>query len=381
MNREKDIYQITRLITNFPVTAILGTRQCGKTTIAKELKYSHFFDLEDPLSVSQMQTPQITLSKLNGLIVIDEIQKLPELFSLIRYLVDNHKDQKYLILGSASRDLIKQSSETLAGRIAFYELSGFRYSDLDAALKTKHWLYGGLPRSLLAEDDTLSTLWRTNYIKTFLERDIPALGISIPAVTLHRFWIMISHYHGSIINFSEIARSFAISDKMVHRYCEILEGAFMIRLLQPWFINISKRIIKSPKLYIRDSGIFHGLQSIETQNDLFSNPKLGNSFEGYVIEEISKILENTDIYFYRTHNGTELDLFWQKHGKNWGIEIKYSDTVQMTKSMHEAIKDLELVHIWVVYPGDKKYEIHEKVTAVPHRNLLDIFLIHPYTQE
>ena len=155
----------------------------------------------------------------------------------------------------------------------------------------------------------------------------------------------------------------------------------MIRLLQPWFINISKRIIKSPKLYIRDSGIFHGLQSIETQNDLFSNPKLGNSYEGYVIEEISKILENTDLYFYRTHNGTELDLFWQKHGKNWGIEIKYSDTVQMTKSMHEAIKDLELVHIWVVYPGDKKYEIHEKVTAVPHRNLLDIFLIHPYTQE
>lgn len=363
--RNDDIQKINLLLNNFPVTAILGPRQCGKSTLAKLLKFNHYFDLENPQDEKLFENPQLALSRLKGLIVIDEIQRTPEIFSLLRYLIDNKPDQKYLILGSASRDLIKQGSESLAGRIVFYELTGFRYTDLEADQFERHWIRGAMPVSYLAENDEVSNLWRANYIRTFLERDIPQLGIKIPSRTLRRFWIMISHYHGQLLNYSEISRSFGISDKLVRNYLSILEGTFMIRLLQPWFINISKRIVKTSKLYLRDSGIFHSLQSIENTRELFSHPKLGASWEGYVFEEVYKILGKDEYYFWRTHNGAELDLFWKQKGKNWGIEVKYSDAPGITQSIRNAIEDLELEHVFIIYCGEKKYQVHEKVTVIP----------------
>jgi predicted AAA+ superfamily ATPase len=363
--RNDDVDRIKVLIKNFPVTAILGPRQCGKSTLSKYFNYDHYFDLENPRDERVFENPQLALEKLKGLVVIDEIQRIPDLFPLIRYLVDNNPDQKYLIVGSASKDLIKQGSESLAGRIAYYELTGFRYTDVNVNQFESHWLRGALPRSYLAENNEISNIWRINYIQTFLERDIPQLGITIPAKTLRRFWIMLSHYHGQLLNYSELSRSFGISDKTARHYLEILEGTFMIRLLQPWFVNISKRLVKAPKLYIRDSGIFHCLQSILENKDLYSHPKLGASWEGYVVEEVSKILNKDDIYFWRTHNGAELDLFWQSQGKNWGIEVKYSDAPGMSRALKSVLEDLDLQHIWIVYAGGKKYQIADNVTVLP----------------
>ncbi|MCK4688830.1 MAG: ATP-binding protein [Candidatus Marinimicrobia bacterium] len=367
VNRKIDLNEIIRLIGMFPVTAILGARQCGKTTIAKQLEYNHYFDLENPRDLARLEQPQLALEDLKGLIVIDEIQRKPDLFPLIRYLVDNKEDQKYLILGSASRNLLRQSSESLAGRIAYFHLGGFRIDDVGNKNIGKLWLCGSLPRSFLALSDGASMLWRENYIATFLERDIPQLGINIPAYTLRRFWIMLSHYHGQIINFSELARSFGISDMTASRYVEILESTFMIRVLPPWHINIGKRLVKRPKIYLRDSGIFHSLISISNREQLLSHNKLGASWEGFALECVCMSLENTigNVYFWRTHGGTELDLFWQSSGKNWGAEFKFVDAPRMTKSIQIAIGDLNIEHLWIVYPGKDKYMLAKNVTVVP----------------
>ena len=254
VERNQDVQAVAKLIELFPVTTILGPRQCGKTTLARFFKADHLFDLENPRDAARLDQPQLALENLAGLIVIDEIQRVPDIFPLLRFLVDRDDHQKYLILGSASRDLIQQSSETLAGRIAYYQLGGFRLSDVGSKYMNALWLRGGLPRSFLSETDEESLIWRRQYISTFLERDIPQLGITIPARTLRRFWTMLSHYHGQILNYSELGRSFGVSDMTVRRYCEILEGAFMIRLLQPWAVNIGKRIVRRPKLFMRDSG-------------------------------------------------------------------------------------------------------------------------------
>ncbi|RMD52311.1 ATP-binding protein [Candidatus Parcubacteria bacterium] len=359
--------KIEELVRQFPVTAILGPRQCGKTTLAREFEYSHYFDLENPRDLVRFDNPQLTLEELKGLIVIDEIQRKPELFPLLRYLTDTNKNQKYLILGSASRALIKQSGETLAGRIAYYYLSGFNIDEVGVENIRKLWLRGGFPSSFLAENESYSFIWREQYITTFLERDVPQLGINIPPNTLRRFWIMLSHYHGSIVNFSEIGRSFGISDFTVRKYIEILENAFTVRLLQPWYQNVNKRLVKRPKLYIRDSGIFHALQSIESYDQLLSHPKLGMSWEGFALENVISHLKLSPekIYFWRTHNGAEVDLFWQKGGKNWAIEFKFADSPRMTKSIRAALNDLELEHLWVVYPGKEKYKIDERVSVYP----------------
>ncbi|MFZ3158354.1 MAG: ATP-binding protein [Smithella sp.] len=354
-------------MTIFPVVAILGPRQCGKTTLARAIGADHYFDLENPQDASRLDQPQLALEDLTGLIVIDEIQRIPDLFPLLRYLADQNKKRKFIILGSASRDLIRQSSESLAGRIAYHYLGGFRLSDIDPAKIKMLWLRGGLPRSFLAGNDEKSHVWRSQYVTTFLERDIPQLGINIPARTLRRFWTMLSHYHGQILNYSELGRSFGVSDMTVRKYCDILEGTFMIRILQPWHANIGKRLVKRPKFYLRDSGLYHSLSSIETQKQLNAWPKLGASWEGFALDCVCRTLEKQDneLYFWNTHGGAELDLFWQDHGKNRGIEFKYEDAPRLTRSMQTAMEDLQLSKLWVVYPGKKKYQLGKNISTLP----------------
>ncbi len=369
--RKRDIEAVGRLLAAFPVTAILGPRQCGKTTLAQAFAADHSFDLEDPRAAARLEQPQLALEDLKGLIVIDEIQRQPDLFPLLRYLVDRGADQKYLILGSASRDLIRQGSETLAGRIAFHQLGGFRLSDIGAENAAALWLRGGLPRSFLAETEEASLVWRRQYISTFLERDIPQLGITIPARTLRRFWTMLSHYHGQILNYSELGRSFGVSDMTVRRYCEILEGAFMVRLLAPWATNIGKRVVRRPKLFLRDSGVLHALLSVESMEQLQSSPRLGASWEGFALECTCQALdrEAEELSFWRTHAGAELDLFWQWGGRTWGVEFKYQDAPRLTRSMRVALEDLELAALWVVYPGRTSYRLAENVRVLPLREI------------
>ncbi len=367
IERHIDLNEIRKRITNFKVTAILGPRQSGKTTIAKEFESFEYFDLENPRDLRRLDNPQLALEQCNGLIVIDEIQRKPDLFPLIRHLVDHNPNQSYLILGSASRDLIKQSSESLAGRISFFTLMGFRKDDVGKDTISKLWFRGGLPPSYLAVDDNISNQWRLDYIRTFLERDIPNLGIRIPADTLRRFWQMISFYHGQIVNFSELGRSFGISDTTIRHYLEILQGTFMIRLLQPWYINIGKRLVKRPKLYFRDTGLLHALLNIDSEQAMQYNPKLGGSWEGFAVETIIRNLNlpEEQIYFWSTHSGAEVDLFWQQNGKNWACEAKFTDAPKLTKSMQSAVESLELEHLWIVYPGTKKYQLTKQVTVLP----------------
>jgi len=371
IKRKIDLQNIKNLIRAFPVTAILGPRQSGKTTIAREFDCDHYFDLENPRDLAGLEHPQLSLENRRGLIVIDEIQRLPDLFPLIRYLVDNNPDQKYLILGSASRDLIKQGSESLAGRIAYYDLGGFRPHDIGRTNIQKLWIRGGLPKSYLAETDEQSMVWRDQYVTTFLERDIPQLGINIPANTLRRFWTMLSNYHGQIMNYSELARSFKISDMTARDYIDILAGTFMVRVLQPWYENIGKRLVKRPKIYFRDSGLFHSLVQIENMDQLRSHSKLGASWEGFALTCICRSIGKPDqaFYFWSTHTGAEIDLFWQHGGKNWGVEFIFSDAPSMTKSMKIAAEDLNLAHLWVVYPGKETYKLSEKITVSPLKKI------------
>lgn len=367
IDRKIDRATLAKLMSVFPVTAILGPRQCGKTTLARTLAADSYFDLENPQDIARMEQPQLALEDLTGLIVIDEIQRLPDLFPLLRYLVDQEKNRKFVILGSASRDLIRQSSESLAGRIAYFPFGGFRLSDIDPGAIKALWWRGGLPRSFLAESDDESLLWRNQYVTTFLERDIPQLGIMIPARTLRRFWTMLSHYHGQIMNYADLGRSFGVSDMTVRKYCDILEGTFMVRILQPWSVNIGKRLVKRPKLYLRDSGLFHALLSMETPEQLYASPRLGASWEGFALDCICRTLgkEDGDLYFWHTHAGAELDLFWQAAGRNWGVEFKYEDAPRLTRSMKTAVEDLKLERLWVVYPGKAAYRLTDKVHVVP----------------
>lgn len=390
IERKKDVKQIAELIGTFPVTAVLGPRQSGKTFLASHIPHKHYYDLENPRDLSKLENPQLALESLEGLIVIDEIQRKPELFPLLRYISDTNQKQKYLILGSASPELIKQSSESLAGRIGYYRLGGFGIDDITLDNLNRMWsrreyprgaprrdtfqnrikmlwLRGGLPKAFLANSEKESFLWLGEYINTLLERDLPQLGITIPAVTLRRFWMMLSHYHGQILNYSELGRSFGISDVTIKKYVDILEGTFMVRTLQPWFANLGKRLVKRPKIYIRDTGIFHSLISVHTLDQLQGHPKLGASWEGFAMDNFLRIIGKRDneVFFWSTHSGAELDLFWQDKGKNWGAEFKYGDAPKMTKSMQSAIHDLKLSHLWVIYPGKDRYVLDNKITVVP----------------
>lgn len=366
--RAQWLNNIRQLFRNHSIVALLGPRQCGKTTLAKQyantIKVKQYFDLEKHSDFAQLQEPQLTLQRLKGLIIIDEIQRLPDLFSLLRALVDEKKSQNYLILGSASRELIKQSSESLAGRIAYLELTPFGLQEIPRLEKL--WLRGGFPKSILASSNVNSWQWRENYISTYLEQDIPNLGIHIPAATLRRFWMMLTHYHANIFNASELASAFATADTTVRRYLDILSGTFMVRQLQPWHENIGKRQVKAPKIYFRDSGILHFLLGLQSEHDLFHSHKLGASWEGFALEEIIRFhrAKPHECYFWATHGGAELDLLMIQGRHRIGFEFKYSATPQITKSMQISMQDLGLSQLFVIHPGDGNFPLGKNIRAM-----------------
>jgi predicted AAA+ superfamily ATPase len=376
IDRERQLTALRKFLGFSPVVAILGPRQSGKTTLAKMVKADHYFDLENPRDLARLEHPQIALEGLKGLVVIDEVQLRPALFPLLRFLVDQQSDTRYLILGSASRDLIRQGNETLAGRISFLYLNGFSLDEVGAAHWKQLWWRGGFPRAFLAPDDAMANKWLEDYLTTFLERDIPQFGIQVPAATLRRFWIMLSHYHGNIINHSDLGRSLQVADTTIRHYVDILESAFMIRVLRPWFTNTSKRLVKRPKIYLNDSGLFHCLQSIDRAEYLESHPKLGASWEGFALNQLIQLsgLPGDSFFFWATQAGAEVDLFWRQNGKNYAAEFKYGDAPRRAKSMNVAMKDLELEHLWVIYPGRENYPIGERMSV---QSIIDIQKIFP----
>ena len=378
--RPRELEAVRAKLRRAPITALLGPRQCGKTTLAQSLKAEHFFDLEDSRSLARLDEPQTALEGLTGIVVIDEVQRKPDLFPLLRVLADRQQETRYLLLGSASSELVKEVSESLAGRVAYHDLGPLAVDETGVREWRRLWLRGGFPRSYLSEDETTSALWREDFIRSHLERDIPALGISIPAETLRRFWVMVSHYHGQTLNLSELGRSFGVSDHTVRRYLEILSGTFMIRLLPPWHANVGKRLVKAPKLYIRDSGLFHALHSIATPVQLESNPKLGASWEGFAMEQAIRLMDVTHPYFWRTHTGAELDLVWQAHGGLWGMEFKYQDAPRMTRSIRAVMRDLPLQHLWIVYPGPERYRLDDAVSVLPVAELPDTAAVLPHAE-
>ena len=372
--RPRELGAIRAKLRRAPVTALLGPRQCGKTTLSRSLEAEHYFDLEDPRSLARLDEPQTALEGLTGTVVIDEVQRKPELFPLLRVLADRQAHTRYLLLGSASPALVKDVSESLAGRVAYHDLGPLAVDETGTRNWRKLWLRGGFPRSYLSDSDTDSAFWREDFIRSHLERDIPALGISIPGETLRRFWVMVSHYHGQTLNLSDLGRSFGVSDHTVRRYLEILSGTFMIRLLPPWHANVGKRLVKAPKLYIRDSGLFHTLHTIETPLQLESHPKLGASWEGFAMEQALRLMAVRNPYFWRTHTGAELDLVWQTQGALWGMEFKYQDAPRMTRSIRAVMNDLPLQHLWIVYPGAERYQLDDSVSVVPVTEIADLSL-------
>ncbi|HQN01244.1 MAG TPA: ATP-binding protein [Candidatus Hydrogenedentes bacterium] len=369
IHRTIDSKRIQTALKRSRIVALLGPRQCGKTTLARHfvpVESLNYFDLEDPASLARLSEPDTTLRPLKGLIVIDEIQRRPDLFPLLRVLADRKPLRaRFLILGSASPDLLKQSSETLAGRLETVPLEGFRLADLGAAAQLRHWLRGGFPLSYTARTETASLVWRRQFLQSFLERDLPQLGVTIPAVTLRRFWSMMAHYHGQIWNAAELARALAINESTVRRYLDLMTGVFMIRQLPAWHENLGKRQVKAPKVYVRDSGLLHALLGIGSRRDLEHHPKVGASWEGYAVEEALKALQPDDAYYWATYNGAELDLLLFKKGRRIGVECKRADAPTLTPSMRVAMTDLKLDELYVVYPGEKRYPLADKVTVVP----------------
>ena len=367
--RPGPIRQIEASFQIHPVTALLGPRQCGKTTLAwfiAEQEPSTFFDLENPVDIQRLSAPMQALKDLSGLVILDEVQRKPELFELLRVFVDRSgKNTRFLLLGSASPHLVKGVSESLAGRIGFVDLGGLQLWEVGVKHRDQLWIRGGLPRAFLADSDSDSIQWRENFIRTFLERDIPQLGISIAAETLRRFWTMVAHYHGQAWNAAEFARSLGTAENTARRYLDILSGAYMVRVLPPWFENLKKRQVKAPKIYIRDSGIFHSLMQVSTLADLHGHPKIGASWEGFALEHVINIFRTRDAYFWATHAGAELDLMLTIKGNRYGFEFKYTDAPGRNRSMHIAVEDLGLEHLWVIYPGDQKYVLDDKITAIP----------------
>lgn len=330
----------------------------------------NYFDLEDPESLARLDQPKLALENLTGLIVIDEIQRKPELFPLLRVLADRQPNPaKFLVLGSAAPELLRQSSESLAGRIETLELGGFILSEVGAAAMPRHWLRGGFPLSFLAANDEDSAVWRSGFINTFLERDLPASGSTISPVAMRRFWTMLAHYHGQTWNASEIASAMGVSATTTRRYVDLLTHTFMIRQLQPWHENLGKRQVKAPKIYFRDSGLFHTLTHIKSESDLLTHPKIGASWEGYAIEETLRHYQPDQEYFWATHNGAELDLLLFKDGKKIGIECKRRDAPKLTASMKIAMDDLKLDELLVIYPGRKAYPLGESIRVLPLESL------------
>lgn len=370
--RNHFIQAIKEAFRAHPIVAILGARQSGKTTLAKHyfssqgnFPESHYFDLERQIDLSRLENPYMVLKELKQLIVIDEIQRIPELFPTLRVIVDEDKSKKILILGSASRDLIRQSSESLAGRIAYLELPSFSLKELGNQSYKDHFLRGGFPNAYLAKSEKDSYNWRRHYIQTYLEQDIPNLGIQVPPQALRRFWMMLAHYHGQLFNASELGRSLNLSHTTIQRYVDILAGTFMIRILHPWYENLKKRQVKTPKILFRDSGIYHALNGIETQEHLDIFPKIGASWEGYALENVLSTfdLHHQDAYFWSTHSGAELDLLILEGQRRIGFEFKYTDRPKTTKSMLSALENLGLKQLIVITPGTHSFAMHEKIQA------------------
>lgn len=379
--RKKELNLLDVRVGFSPVVALLGPRQCGKTTLALQYarrfgsKRVYHFDCEDPRVIERLQNPLMALEAIDGLVIIDEIQRRPDLFPVLRVLVDRDASRRFLILGSASRDLLSQGSETLAGRISFIEMGGFAIHDVEPAKYRILWLRGGFPRSYLARTENASGLWREDFVRTFLERDVPNLGIRVPALQLRRFWTMLSHYHGQVLNVSEIGRSLGLSDTAVRHYLDILTGTLLVRQLQPWFYNTKKRLVKRPKIYIRDSGLLHTLMTIREENDLLHHPRLGASWEGFALEQAIRHLglHDEEVFFWAVHTGGELDILFQARGRLWGIEFKYMDAPAVSASMRSAIRELDLAHLWVVYPGEETYPLDAHITATGLNTLNQAF--------
>ena len=367
--RTKAMEALELALDDNPIAVLLGPRQCGKTTLARAYAHrrpSTFFDLEKPSDRAKLQTPELVLESLTGLIVIDEVQRMPELFTVLRPLADRpHSSAKFLLLGSVAPELVRGVSESLAGRAGFVDLSGFDLQDVEPNLADQLWVRGGFPRSFLAKSDRASLNWRQDFIRTFLERDLPNLGLRIPAEALLRFWSMLAHYHAQIWNGAELARGMGLSEKTVRSYLDILAGAFVLRVLQPWHENIGKRQYKSPKIYIRDSGLLHALLSVESRLQLAGHPKQGASWEGFALEQLLGVVDTRQAFFWGTHGGAELDLMFFRGGKRYGVELKCSDGPTMTKSLHVALEYLQLEKAWIVYPGRDTYPVHEKVIVCP----------------
>lgn len=372
--REKFRRKIEEGLSFSPIVALLGPRQIGKTTLAKTLPHDIHYDLDNPVHHDLLNHPEMAFANKNGLIIIDEVQKIPHIFPFLRYWVDNHPEQKFLLLGSASRELVNKSSESLAGRISYISIDGFLISELtkDESHITL-WQRGGFPRSFLAPSNETSLKWRHEYIRTFLERDIPELGINLPSTQMRRLWIILANSNGSILNYSEIGRAFELSDVAVRRYVEVLESTLMVRILKPWYGNIAKRQVKKPKVYIRDSGILHALLGIP---DIFASQKMGASWESFTIEQViahltlnNPLLSEESFFFWRSTLDEEIDLFFQYNGKNYGIEVKFSSNTKVTKSIHAAKNILCLEKIFIISNNEATLEILPGIHSVSVNNI------------
>lgn len=377
--RPEPIQQIEASFRVHPATALLGPRQCGKTTLARMIAEQEgaatIFDLENPVDLRRLTAPMQALKDLEGLVILDEVQRKPELFELLRVLIDRpERKARFLLLGSASPHLVRGVSETLAGRIGFVDLAGFQIGEIGMEHIDRLFVRGGFPRSFLAESDRDSLQWRESFIRTFMERDIPQLGISIAAETLRRFWTMVAHFHGQIWNAAELARSLGAAENTARRYLDILAGAYMVRVLPPWFENLKKRQVKAPKIYVRDTGLLLSLLQIPGLAELQGHPKIGAAWEGFALEHVIGVTGTRDAYFWATHAGAELDLMVTAKGRRYGFEFKYADAPGRTRSMHIAIQDLELAHLWVVYPGDQRYALDKRITVIPLKEMVPFSL-------
>jgi uncharacterized protein len=372
------VSQVRRLLGTNRVVALLGARQIGKTTLAHQVAKAHdaethYFDLESSRDLAKLEDPLLALEPLRGLVILDEVQRRPEIFPTLRVLADRSRGSRFLVLGSASPTLLRQTSETLAGRIAFHELDGLSLEEVGRRRAPDLWLRGGFPRSFLARTLTVSSRWRQDFIGTFLERDLPQLGIRVPAVTLRRFWSMLAHVHGQTLNWSELGRSMAISDMTVRHYVDLLASTFMVRVLPPWHENLSKRQVKAPKVYIRDTGLLHTLLDIETTKQLDGHPKVGASWEGLCVETvIAQLRARTDrCYFWATHSGAELDLLVVAGGRRRGFEIKRTVSPRVTPSMRIAMRDLKLDSLDVIHAGNDAFPLAKGIRAVGLTRLVD----------
>lgn len=377
MPRTRLIRQITDCLNASPATVLLGARQVGKTTLAGMIAENRpdvtVFDLERAAGRAALtHTPELTLSDCRGLVIIDEVQRLPSLFEVLRPLCDKpHRAATFLLLGSASPDIVQGVSETLAGRALFVRVPGFSIDEVSSENQDRLWLQGGFPRAYLCESTTNAVRWIESFVQTFLERDISQFGIRIPSETLRRFWTMMAHYHGQVWNASELGRSLSVSPATANHYRDILAGAFTIRVLPPWFENLGKRQVKSPKVFLRDSGLLHWFLGIDSMATLRAHPRYGASWEGFALEQVLALCGDRNASFWATQRGAELDLMLIRRGKRWGFEFKCTDGPRVTKSMHIALQDLGLERIWIIYPGNDRYRLHERIEALPLRQATD----------